>query len=179
MEEERRKGEIEKKKLPLIEKNIEKHVDEEKGMRERKKEMEAEIQNIAKDQQGDETVLRELKQDYQAKNEVAKVSRKTANGLTNKQDTVQKHVTALSEEIERLRASGTAEYEEKHRERVEQIGRTEEMVVDLGAQTETSSNHLHHPRANTREIEASIMQLKADKLKENGKAKKTQQELKA
>ena len=72
MEEERRKGEIEKKKLPLIEKNIEKHVDEEKGMRERKKEVEAEIQNIAKDQQGDETVLRELKQDYQAKNEVAR-----------------------------------------------------------------------------------------------------------
>jgi len=179
LEEERKKVDIEKKKLPLCEKNIEKHGEEEKGMRERKKVVEAEIQNIAKDQQGDEARLRELKQDYQAKNEVAKASRKTANGLKNKQDTLDKQVNALSEEIERLRSSGTAEYEEKHRARVEQIRRTEEVVVALGAQSATSSNHLEHLRANCREIDAKVMQLKADKQKEKGKAMKTQQELQA
>merc|ERR1719452_196142 len=42
VEEERRKVDFEKKKLPLCEKNIEKHSEEEKQMRERKKEVEAE-----------------------------------------------------------------------------------------------------------------------------------------
>jgi len=179
VEDVRKKVEIEKKKLPLCEKNIEKNADEEKGLRERKKEVEAEIQSIAKDQEGEEAKLRELKKDYQAKNELVKTIRKTTHSLKSKQESEQRNVTALSEEIERLRASGTAEYEEKHRRRVDQITRTEEKVVALSAQLETSSNHLTHLRANTRDVDQSIMQLKADKQREKGKAMKIQQELRA
>jgi len=179
VEDEKRKVEIEKKKLPLCEKNIEKNSEEEKCLRERKKEVEAEIQSIAKDQEGEEARLRELKKDYQAKNDLAKTSRKTTHSLKSKQESEQRNVTALSEEIDRLRASGTSEYEEKHRRRVEQITRTEEKVVALAAQLETSSNHVNHLRANTREVDQSIMQLKADKQREKGKAMKTQQELNA
>eukprot|EP00092_Neocalanus_flemingeri_P032878 GFUD01035757.1.p1 GENE.GFUD01035757.1~~GFUD01035757.1.p1 ORF type:complete len:1072 (-),score=401.60 GFUD01035757.1:161-3376(-) len=179
LEEERKKVEVENRKLPLCERNIEKNGDEEKNMRERKKEVEGEIQSIAKNQEGEETKLRELKQEFTAKNEIAKASRKAVNVLKRNQETIEKEKTALSEEIERLRATGTAEYEEKHRVRVEQIRKTEEMVAALGAQSETSSNHLNHLQANSRETEVRVMQLKADKQREWGKAMKTQQELEA
>jgi len=179
VEEERKKVDVEKRKLPLCEKNIEKHGEEEKNMRERKKEVEVEIQSIAKDQQGEEDKLRQLKQEFQAKNEAAKASRKGVNSMKNKKETISGEMTALSGEIERLRASGTAEYEEKHRLRVEQIRQTEDTVVALNAQSETSGNHLNHLRANCREVEEKVMQLKADKQRERGKASKTQQDLEA
>merc|ERR1719186_931751 len=163
VEDERKKVNLEKKKLPVCEKNIEKHGEEEKRIKGRKKEVESEIQTIAKDQQGEQDKLRQLKQELQAKNEVAKASRKAVNVMKNNKETIVREITALSERIEELRASGTAEYEEKHRLRMEQIRQTEEMVVALGAQYDTSNNHLHHLHANCKEVEETVMQLKADK----------------
>ena len=45
----------------------EKNTEEEKGLRERKRVVEAEIQDIAKDQEAEEAKLRDLKKDFQSK----------------------------------------------------------------------------------------------------------------
>jgi len=174
----KKKLDTEQRKLPMCDKSIEKHSDEEKSMRQRKKQVEAEIQNIASGQREEEEKLKELKRDYEKKHNLAKTSRKAVNQVKREQDKINADIEALSEKVEELRRTGTAEFEEKHKERIEKMKNCQMHVDTLDAQKETSTNHLKHLNANTSEIDQKLFQMKADLTKENGKVSKIQQDLK-
>ena len=112
----------------MAERKIQDQADQEKTLRGQKKEVEAEIQETAANQEGGRTREQELRQQFEDKRETAKSAKKTFGEVERRREKLRREMTILSEEIARLRTNAS-DYEEKCEERRRAMAGLEAQVL--------------------------------------------------
>ena len=161
----------------MVEEQKAKGNDREKEVVKEKRRIEKEIQDIAKMEGEYNRREKELTDDFRKKQTVTKELRTTVLDLQRKIDSTTRDIKSIETEIEKLRSSGTEEYERGHQKRMNQIRKFEEDADKLKAEVSTTENHLNHLNANARDSENTIMELKASKQRETGLSNKIQNEI--
>ena len=164
-------------KIHLAEEEVRKLTESEKSRLKEKKRLEAEIQEMAKENGGEEEQLRKLQEDSARKREKAREAKKEFLQLQNRSITLGEEKKALEAEIEKLRRNGTEEFEKKHRLREAAIKSRQDKAEEAQRTLETTMNHLAHITDNIREVESRVHELRAEKEREAGTGRKLREKL--
>jgi len=180
VEEEQGKVDVFKKKIPICDQKVDEINAREKEIRAKKKTIELEIQEIAKNQEAEQTALDSLKSDFKKKSDSLRTAKKVVAELEGKRKSKQAEQKTVEETVENMRSGdGQMVYEERRRARLGNIERISKEVEALTAQSETSSNHARHLRGNLRDIELRINESKGEAQKHRGAVNRTREQLKA
>ena len=164
-------------KLLMVDVELEKVTESEKSRRVEKKKLEQEIQELGKDSREEEDKLKQLLEDSDRKRDKARGAKRELLALQGNNQVLSRDKKALETEIEKLRKSGTEEFEERHRLREVAIKSNEDRAGDFQAALKTTENHLAHIQNNVREADSKVHELRAEKEREAGASRKLRENL--
>ena len=156
---------------------VKKKKEDDKARMKEKRSIEAEIQLTVKKIDDAESKLQGLRTEKTNRMEKMKSVKKVYQEAHDKHHRVRSEKGALEAEIEKLRRTGTADFEERHRERQATIRQCREKIEEARSFQVTTENHLEHIRANLRDTEERAMDLRAEKEREAGSSRKIKQNL--
>ena len=169
---EEEKVEFFNQKIAVAEDTVRQMAETEKTKLKEKKKLEGEIQDLAKDFAGEEAAVKRLQEDSSRKKEKAREAKKELLLLEGRQSNLGREKTALATEIEKLRRTGTEEFEERHRQRQVAIKSNQDRAGLAQSTLDTTLNHLNHINNNIREVDSGIHELRAEKEREAGIGRK-------
>jgi len=179
VEEQQNKLDVVQKKIPMCDKNIEDVVSKEKEVRAEKRNLEAEIQDIGKNQDAEEAELTKLKTHLKIKAEALKNARRAVKEFESNKLSKEADMKTVEETIENMRSGeGQLVYEERRSKRHSKMEQLYREVDALTAQAETSTNHAKHLRSNHRDVEFRLNELKGEVTKERGAVNRSKEQLK-
>ena len=166
----------ERKKLPACEKKIGEKVEQEKKLREEKKEIETEIQDMAATNGDLKARVERNKGEKDTKEEDARNAKKVVKKLERKKENDANETKQLRDEIARLRETAS-EYEENSRARRREVEGLEEQVVALNSQVATTSTQAQHLKHNEGEAERGVQAAQGELVRLRGAVGRTRGEL--
>ena len=169
-------AEGERKKLPACERKISGAVEQEKGLREEKRRIEAEIQEMAATNGDLKARVERYKGEKDAKEEEARNAKKDVKKLERKRENDANETKQLRDEIGRLREAAS-DYEENSRARRREVEGLEEQVVALNSQVATTSTQAQHLKHNEGEAERGVQAAQGELVRLRGAVAKTRAEL--
>ena len=117
IEEEEKRVETFHQKILMAEEEARKATENEKSRMKEKKKLEEEIQTLAKESAGEEELMRQLQGDSDRKRDKARKAKMEFQILERKNEALGKDKKELERELEKLRSTGTEEFEERRRQR--------------------------------------------------------------
>jgi chromosome segregation ATPase len=143
--------EKETQKADIAETKVAASKKQEKTWREKKKRIEADIQEIDRNLKPAGEEVDRMKRELAARADKTRKSQRTVTDLKAKLEHVEREVELFRAEIAKYRSGEFRDYETRHQERQLDIQRLEEERTALEAQLATTANHVDHLAASLQE----------------------------